>query len=72
MTSTDGRAEWTARWLAAGPRLAAIRIAELGRVDVAAFIDSMSDAFEAARASASQSTTSGLATQQRLFAKRRA
>lgn len=72
MTSGDGRAEWTARWQAASPRLAAIRVAELRRVDVAAFIEGMSDAFEAARASAPVSMTSGLVAQQRLFARWRA
>lgn len=68
----DGRAEWTARWQAAAPRLAIIRVAELRRVDVASFITSMSDAFEAARASSPVRTTSGLVTQQKLFAQRRA
>lgn len=72
MTSGDGRAEWTARWQVATPRLAAIRTTELRRLDVAAFIACMSDAFEAAQAAASVSTTSGLVVQQRLFAKWRA
>jgi len=72
MTMDDGRAEWTARWQAAAPRLAAIRVAELRTVDVAVFIGSMNDAFEAARASAPASTVSGLVEQQRLFARRRA
>ncbi|MEP6834163.1 MAG: hypothetical protein ABJB74_12245 [Gemmatimonas sp.] len=72
MTASDGRAEWTARWQAAAPRLAAIRVEELRRVDVSAFIESMSDAFAAAQASRPVSTTSGLVVQQLLFAKRRA
>lgn len=71
MYSDDGRAEWTRRWQAASPRLAAIRLAELRRVDVAAFIVSMNDAFESARHSAPLPTTSGLVIQQRLFALRR-
>lgn len=72
MTLDDGRAEWAARWVAAAPRLAAIRAQELEHVDVAAFIESMNGAFEAARSSSPVSTTSGLATQQRLFATLRA
>lgn len=68
--SDDGRAEWTARWQAAAPRLAAIRGAELRRVDVASFIASMSDAFEAARAICPVRSTSGLVAQQKLFAQR--
>ena len=72
MTSGDGRAEWTTRWRAASPRLAEIRLAELRRVDVTAFIESMGDAFEAARTSAPVPKTSGLVIQQRLFALRRA
>lgn len=71
MTSGDGRAEWTARWQAAAPRLAAIRVAELRRVKVSAFIECLDEAFHAAQASAPVSTTSGLVIQQRLFAKRR-
>lgn len=70
MTSDDGQREWAARWQAAAPRLAAIRVAELRIVNVASFIHSMSDAFEAARATAPVSTTSGLVEQQRLFARR--
>lgn len=71
MSSDDGRAEWSLRWQAAGPRLAAIRVAELKRVNVATFIESMADAFEAARSAAAESTTSGLVIQQRLFGTRR-
>ena len=71
MTSGDGRAEWTKRWQAATSRLAAIRHAELSRVDVATFTMSMNDAFEAARHSAPVPTTSGLVIQQRMFAKKR-
>lgn len=67
MASDDGRAEWTLRWQAAGPRLAAIRVAELKHVNVVAFVESMSDAFEAARSAAAESTTSGFVIQQRLF-----
>ena len=70
MTFDEGQREWAARWQAAAPRLAAIRVAELRIVNVASFIHSMSDAFEAARATAPVSTTSGLVEQQRLFARR--
>lgn len=72
MTSDNGQSEWVARWEAAAPRLAAIRVAELRIVNVASFIIAMSDVFETARANASVSTSSGLVEQQRLFAQRRA
>jgi len=69
MNSSDGRAEWTALWKAAAPRLKAIRAAELRCVDVAAFIDSMRDAYAAVQATTPERITSGLVEQQRLFAK---
>ena len=72
MHSQAGQAEWAARWKAAAPRLAAIRADELRRVDVAAFIESMADAFEAANASVPLPVTSGLVIQQRFFGKARA
>ena len=68
MDSSDGRAEWVARWTAAAPRLNAIRTDELRSVDVAAFIDSMRDAYEAVQAATPASNASGLVEQQRLFA----
>lgn len=71
MTSRDERAEWTARWQAAAPRLAEIRVAELRRVDLARFIESMNDALAAAQASAPAREISGLVIQQRLFARLR-
>lgn len=68
MNSSDGRAEWTAQWKAAAPRLQAIRAAELRCVNVAAFIDSMRDAYEAVQAATPAPNTSGLVEQQRFFA----
>jgi hypothetical protein len=60
---------WVRTWQAAAPRLAAIRARELEHVDVAAFIRSMADAFDASMRGAEPRLTSGLVEQQRLFRK---
>jgi hypothetical protein len=61
-------ADWVERWKAAGPRLEAIRMAEIERTELAQFIGTMDDAFESAR-SVPAAQTSGLVIQQRLFAR---
>lgn len=56
-------------WREVSARLADLKKAELARVNVAWAIEALSDAFEAARAHARPSTTSGLVIQQAWFKK---
>ena len=58
---------WVRTWQAAGPRLEAIRLAELDHVDVAAFIRAMNDSFGAVWRDPLLDGYSGLVEQQRLF-----
>ncbi len=58
-------------WEAASARLEELRRRDLAHVDVAADMEAIEDAFQAALRQIPPSTTSGLVTQQALFQKRR-
>lgn len=64
-------ADWLARREQAFARIRELRVRELDRVDVAAVIDALEDAFQAAIRQLGPSTTSGLVEQQAWFAKGR-
>ncbi len=63
--------EWVRNWEAVGPVLEELRAEAIRRMDTAAAIEQLSDAFESARRHWSPPTTSGLVEQQRLFARLR-
>ncbi len=61
--------QWIASWRAAAARLERLRAEELARVDVAHAIETLEDAFIAARRHQPPSMTSGLVEQQAWFMK---
>ena len=56
-------------WKVASKRLLALKARDLRSVDVAACIEALTDAFDAALAAPTQSATSGLVAQQAVFAR---
>lgn len=66
-----GDLQWCENWRAASARMEQLRRQDLAHVDVAAAMEALEDAFQAALRHLPPSTTSGLVIQQALFRKAR-
>lgn len=63
--------QWAENWRIASERIERLRLESLSRIDLAAAIESFSDALEYCRAHGRPRPDSGLVEQQRLFQKLR-
>ena len=70
-SSTPELRRWVATWRAAGEALAAVKRAELRRLDTLEALAQLADAFDHAVRAAPRTTTSGLVAQQRILARLR-